>query len=655
MVKLTKINSSAVGIQLFCLLFVLLLAGCPDPPSKSKSNSGKNNNNAASDKNSATAKESPKRTELQNKILGITKSEELLQGLSTKMSRLGLIFRDRSADESVIAGEMVEVDHPLEAADIDQMVSQAIESNDDLVTFVEWPLEETSKKVSLKSIWEPITGRYSLDDSQIGTLKGYFADETLGTFIMETKFEGRLRTEKGEAVGLKGKQVLTWKDFGEGDWKIVKWKQKQLKLVVSNRPLFENVTQKVIPDEELFKLISRASHQELIVQRSTQVGMDNSIRHIRDEYFPFSDWESTGQYPAVSVVDFDNDGDDDVFVTDRWQSPTLLRNRGDGTFEDATEESGLTFDEFVNCGYFFDFDNDGDADLLVGYSVKPSRFFENTGGKFEPHEKINEVLKEARVVVAASAADINNDGLLDLYLCTYSSATGAIEDWIKHVTKPTERVKTRLRIERADKFVDRGGPPNILLFNKGDTFEWADIDDVVKQYRSSYQASWMDWDNDGDPDLYVCNDFSPDVFLENNTQPGSFRPSFKNVTKTVAPTVQMGFGMGTSYGDFDNDADLDLYICNMYSKAGNRIIAQLDKQLVDERLKVGARGNFLYENLGNEFRQIAGEQDDQQHINVVGWSYGGQFADFDNDGKLDIYVPSGFYSAPKEVKTDVDL
>ena len=111
--------------------------------------------------------------------------------------------------------------------------------------------------------------------------------------------------------------------------------------------------------------------------------------------------------------------------------------------------------------------------------------------------------------------------------------------------------------------------------------------------------------------------------------------------------------MGASWGDFNNDGDLDLYVSNMYSKAGTRIVAQLDG--VDERVSVSARGNFLYENTDGKFEQVAGTGDEDQHVSSVGWSFGGQFADFDNDGQLDLYVPSGFYSAPKEVRNDVDL
>ena len=132
-----------------------------------------------------------------------------------------------------------------------------------------------------------------------------------------------------------------------------------------------------------------------------------------------------------------------------------------------------------------------------------------------------------------------------------------------------------------------------------------------------------------------------------------FKPKFTDITEQLAGKGSMGFGMGASWGDFNNDGDLDLYVSNMYSKAGNRIVKQVDG--VDERIRVSALGNFLYENVDGKFKQIAGTQKSDQHVSIVGWSFGGQFADFNNDGELDIYVPCGFYSPPDELRGEVDL
>ena len=67
-----------------------------------------------------------------------------------------------------------------------------------------------------------------------------------------------------------------------------------------------------------------------------------------------------------------------------------------------------------------------------------------------------------------------------------------------------------------------------------------------------------------------------------------------------------------------------------------------------------AAGCFLFVNDDGAFDQKAGSTDGQFRVNQVGWSFGGQFADFDNDGRLDIYVPTGYYSAPPEIATQVD-
>ena len=114
-----------------------------------------------------------------------------------------------------------------------------------------------------------------------------------------------------------------------------------------------------------------------------------------------------------------------------------------------------------------------------------------------------------------------------------------------------------------------------------------------------------------------------------------------------------GFGMGASWGDYDNDGRQDLYISNMYSKAGLRITAQIDG--MDPRFRRSADGNRLFRNLGNgKFNLRSGEKPSDLHVVKAGWSWGGQFMDVDNDGYLDLYVTNGFRTTPEALSTPVD-
>ena len=588
----------------------------------------------------------------QTKIKAIADSENLLQALSPQMKTIARSFSDSDIDVSGFVRDQI-THVGLGEFQFDQVSrAQRMDASDSIAVGSVWPIDSEEKSIRWGELLSPLLSVGQFEDGQIGVLKGSFVSGR-DRFEMETNLEGKIRDPEGFLVGVKAYQTLIWMPREDGSWELVSWRQTQLKLVEAKQPLFENVTETAIPDEVTRTQIQKSSHQELILKFTGEVSETNSFKHARNEYKSFDDWESAFQYPSVSVLDLNQDGFDDLFVTDRWSQSQLLQNKGDGTFEDITEKSGLLVEELANCTCFFDFDNDGDSDAFVGRSMGPSMFFINQDGTFQPHEEINQVLAETRFVLAASVSDVNRDGLLDLYLSTYAYGQGELKDWFEQTTRVEERLKTRLKIERAHTYVDRGGPPNILLMNRGGSFEWAKIGDTLKQYRDSYQSVWTDLDLDGDLDVYVCNDFSPDVFLRNDTEQGSFKPQFKDITQEVAGNSVMGFAMGASWGDFDNDGDLDLYVSNMYSKAGLRIVNQLDD--VNERLRVSAHGNFLYVNEDGKLRQVAGSGENQQHVSSVGWSYGGQFADFNNDGELDIYVASGFYTPPKEVANDKDL
>ena len=310
----------------------------------------------------------------------------------------------------------------------------------------------------------------------------------------------------------------------------------------------------------------------------------------------------------------------------------------------------------MNCALFVDLDNDGDQDALIGRSLEPTRYFRNDGGKFTDVTESHSDLADHELFFASaiSATDVNRDGLLDLYVSTYPPLAKQNTGFEHQFLNDFERKKfVKLQAEN-DRWVDTPGTANVLLINRGGgKLERVDYDDAISQWRRSYQAVWGDIDGDGDDDLYVCNDFASDAVLRNDTPQGAREPVFVDVTKEWLVSEGIGFGMGASFGDFDQDGDMDLYVSNMFSKAGNRIFKKLDS--VDPRLLGAAAGCFLFRNDDGKLQQTAGSGEDEFSVNQVGWSYGGQWTDLNNDGQLDLYVPTGFYTAPAEIATQVDL
>ncbi len=117
--------------------------------------------------------------------------------------------------------------------------------------------------------------------------------------------------------------------------------------------------------------------------------------------------------------------------------------------------------------------------------------------------------------------------------------------------------------------------------------------------------------------------------------------------------VEFGFAMGASWGDYDNDGRQDLYVSNMYSKAGRRIMRRIRE--IDGSYVESVAGNYLYRQRENRFELVSGLEPPALTVAEAGWSWGGQFADLDNDGFLDIHVLSGYFSAPERFSTNVDL
>jgi hypothetical protein len=379
----------------------------------------------------------------------------------------------------------------------------------------------------------------------------------------------------------------------------------------------------------------------------------------------------------VTVVDIDQDGLDDIYVMARWGRNMLFRNRGNGTFEDVASRYGINIKDHCTGAVFADFDNDGDEDLFIAGSLRRSLYYVREGNRFIDRSEALVDVDLPYLVSAISCADYDGDGLLDVYFSTYASdvmrtdlidmrsggksMTHAIANRVDNKAIEHGPLANFISEGDAQRLVDLRtkdqydyhayrnayGPPNILLHNAGGKFTEATDLEAVRAFRHTYQSTWADYDNDGDPDLYLANDFARNNLLRNE---GNGR--FTDVTDETQ-TADIGFGMSVDWGDYDNDGRQDLYISNMFSKAGRRITSHVPG--VNPIFKNMARGNTLFRNTESGFERMSGTDESTLQVEVAGWAWGSGFVDFDNDGWLDIYSINGHYTSPKAIEAQVDI
>ena len=303
------------------------------------------------------------------------------------------------------------------------------------------------------------------------------------------------------------------------------------------------------------------------------------------------------QAGGAIMDDFDNDGLLDIVTTsmDPTMCMTFYRNKGDGTFEERAAAAGLDKQlGGLNCVQT-DYNNDGLLDIFVPRGawlrlpMRPSLLRNDGNGVF------TDVTREAGLLtplnsIAAAWADFDNDGWLDLFVCC-----------------------------------DR--QPNRLYRNKGDgTFEDVAGRAGVQGYGAVCKGcAWIDYDNDGWPDLFL-NNMSGSGQLFHNQRDGSFR----DVTSEMGINgPQQGFSCWA--WDFDNDGWLDLFATSYDRSVEEAVNGLLGKP---HRLTTSK----LYRNLqGKGFADLTGAAG----VDGVYATMGSNFADFDNDGFLDFYLGTG--------------
>lgn len=293
---------------------------------------------------------------------------------------------------------------------------------------------------------------------------------------------------------------------------------------------------------------------------------------------------------SVNWIDVNQDGFVDLFITNgksTGENNLLYLNQGDGTFSKVVADPIVTEMRPSDGASFGDYNGDGtwDASIANWFGFDNLLYTGNGDGTF------NQILTEIPAddgghSEASSWADYDGDTDLDLFV---ANSDAALKNFLYQNNGNGSFTK-----------IDTGIVPNVTLRTR--------------------IGSWADYDDDGDMDLFVANENNVNNELYENQGDGTLVPVF-----TEPPAQDGGNSFGASWGDVDNDSDLDLFVANSSSQV-----------------------NYLYINNGDgTFTRDTESPVSQQNS----WSIGSAFFDSDNDGDLDLYVANGFgpFSSAKQV------
>lgn len=346
-----------------------------------------------------------------------------------------------------------------------------------------------------------------------------------------------------------------------------------------------------------------------------------------------------GASRSANWIDYDNDGLLDLFVSrgpSAGATPYLYHNDGNGVFTKITTGPIATAIMKADGSSWGDFNNDGFVDLCVATWYNQIDFlFQNNGSGNFSFLNTSPISSNTGYSETCSWGDYNNDGLLDLYVTNSAAAS-----------------------------------KNFLYRNLGSgSFAKIDTGLVVNEVDSSRGACWVDIDNDKDVDLFICN--------ENHNINSLFRNDgngvFTKITNTALTQTQ-GDWWSASWGDYDNDGWLDVFISNWGSKNAlyknnggwnftsinnDTIVNQTGRNAitgwgdvdndgdldmyVSQAYGSGSQNNLMYKNMKMETGTASFQRIDAGAVtNDGGWTYGFAWGDYDRDGDLDIFCAKTF-------------
>lgn len=369
--------------------------------------------------------------------------------------------------------------------------------------------------------------------------------------------------------------------------------------------MFSDCTESVLKADRAFREQLGFGNEYWMRRMQAVLGIDNYGHH------------------GLAVADIDGDGLEDLYVCQTGGMPNLLYLQNpDGSAREVSAAAGVDFMERTHAVLAIDLDNDGDEDLVLA-TERALLFLANDGkGKFT-------IAAQGPTPSAYSlaAADYDGDADLDVYATAYVAPS----EWDR---------QGGLGLHPLPYQDANNGAPNALYRNDGDwtfTDVTAEVGLDVANRRWSFAAAWADYDNDGDADLYVANDFGRNNLYRNDDG------RFVDVA-AEAGVEDTASGMSVDWGDYDGDGLLDIYVGNMFSSAGNRIVPQAGFQdgvgeSVRSSFRRFARGNTLYRNNGDgSFDDVS----EAARVTMGRWAWSSPFVDINNDGWEDLVVANGY-------------
>ena len=325
---------------------------------------------------------------------------------------------------------------------------------------------------------------------------------------------------------------------------------------------------------------------------------------------------------GVAVGDYDRDGFPDIYLT-QYPRSVLYHNNGDGTFTDVTEKAGVAAPGWATSAVWFDYDNDGLLDLFVCrfadwdkaknifcgntltgerwyckpnvYRPMQSWLYRNNGdGTFADVSDESGIAKSPAKAWGVVACDINNDGLMDLFVSNDTVANSLFVNSGRRRFSDIGllsgvgynsfgRARSGMGVDAAD--YDQDGWMDLFVSNvdhemfslyhnnKDETFTEVSLSDTIgrtTRLMSGWGAKFFDYDNDGELDLLLC-DGHPDIAVEHHMQGVTYREpmllfrntgrDFQNISERSGPIFSMPIaGRGMALGDFDNDGSVDVLV-----------------------------------------------------------------------------------------------